>query len=260
MTLHAAQAEAVIHQSGQTLPQPARRLNNQFDPGTPNPYNVQSAFLLLLSCGSPVRLACRVQFSVVGYVGGRHGHARSNVRIGGFIVQISQDLLKTEVGRFLEHQLVPFENTGVDLQDNKPDAFVLVLNPEAVLTVPGLGNHPKISQLMQRVLCHELIPDSGIERISPAPVYTERRHTSQKHMKRDAIKSSGSGSFRRGQFASIRFHQSIFGNQQQAPDRKNLELVMKKCPECSKVNRHTVISQRSLGCSREVSEVSGWDF
>ncbi len=148
-TLHAARAEAVFHRTDKSLPQPRQQANSVFD-------KTQES-MVLISSGGLARLGRRMEVSVVGDIRGGYRHPGADRRIEGFMIQVRQDLLKTKVGRFLEHQLVGLEKTRFYLQDYKPGALVLVLNPETILDMPGLRNCTEISQLVRQISCH-LIP------------------------------------------------------------------------------------------------------
>ncbi len=73
-------------------------------------------------------------------VGGGHRNPSADRRIGSLGVQVCQDLLKTEVGRFLKHQLIRPEKSGIYLQDDNSGVFVLVLYPESILDMTDLRN------------------------------------------------------------------------------------------------------------------------
>ncbi len=67
--------------------------------------------------------------------------------IAGFISEFRENFLKTEIRRFLKHQLLRAKHRVGDREGQQPRAAVLVLEPESVLGIFRLRNHAKISQL-----------------------------------------------------------------------------------------------------------------
>jgi hypothetical protein len=103
--------------------------------------------LLRIPASSPWRFADRMRLAVMGDVRGRYGYTGSYWELGSFVSELGQHFLVTKIRSFLEHQIVFFEKSRFNHQNDQSGILVFILDPEAVFEVFRLRNYTNISEL-----------------------------------------------------------------------------------------------------------------